>query len=347
MKPNHPQANQKTQPSTEQNLQRVQDSPFHKGEIAIQTKLQVQDKMRAFGAQVIKDFIPAQHREFYEALPYLFLGYVDSEGQPWASLVHGETGFINTPDDNTLEIKAMPISGDPLLRTLSKKSPVGVLGLDLETRRRNRLTAHYEGIMDGNIVLKVAQAFGNCPKYIQTRRQQFIPQAEQRPVFTESLSSLDDSAIALIEASDTFFVATYFSESDGNFSSAPVSEGADLSHRGGEPGFVTIKENNTLVIPDYKGNKHFNTLGNILENSKAGLLFIDFESGDLLSMTGSAEIIWDSPDLSDYPGSERLWTFKLTKAVRIKNALPFRWVLNEYSPFLPSNNKSFETRTNR
>ncbi|MDF1643868.1 MAG: pyridoxamine 5'-phosphate oxidase family protein [Pseudomonadales bacterium] len=106
--------------------------------------------------------------------------------------------------------------------------------------------------------------------------------------------------------------------------------------------FASIKERDTLVVPDYQGNKHFNTLGNILENSKAGLFFIDFEGGDLLSMTGSAEIKWGSPNLSDYPGSERLWTFKLTQTVRVKNALPFRWVLNKYFPFLPSNNKSLK-----
>ncbi|MBL4864940.1 MAG: pyridoxamine 5'-phosphate oxidase family protein [Pseudomonadales bacterium] len=304
------------------------NSPFHQGEIAIQTKLQVHEKMQAFGMKVIRDFFPPQHRVFYQTLPYLFLGYADEEGWPWASLLHGERGFINTPNDKTLKVSTKLVSGDPLQRAMSVGRGFGVLGIDLETRRRNRLTAYCERVDENGFELKVNQTFGNCPKYIQTRHQQFLPESEQRPVVVESLSSLDESAIALIKESDTFFVATYY-EKTGFSEGQQASEGADVSHRGGEPGFIKIREDNTLVIPDYEGNKHFNTLGNILENAKAGLLFVDFEKGHLLSMTGRAEILWDSPDLADYPGAERLWTFKLHRAVRIENALPFRWVPSE------------------
>lgn len=322
-------------------------SPFHRGEIAIQRKLQVHERMQAFGMKVIRNFFPPQHRDFYHSLPYLFLGHADNDGWPWASLVHNQRGFIHSPDEQTLMVKTQPIPGDPLTQALTNGSRLGVLGIDLESRRRNRLTAHCESSDDKGFVLKVDQTFGNCPKYIQTRRQ--IPRTDsaQRPIVTESLTHLDTAAVALIKASDTFFVATYFdgdacadasidpSADSHTNAGAASSIGADVSHRGGKPGFVNIVEDDTLMIPDYRGNKHFNTLGNILETSKAGLLFIDFETGELLSMTGHAEILWDAPDIEDYLGAERLWSFKLHKAVRIKNALPFRWSLDEYSPHLP------------
>jgi len=211
--------------------------------------------------------------------------------------VHDQKGFIHSPDDHTLAINAQAIPGDPLAHALSNGSRIGVLGIDLENRRRNRLTAHCETSDDTGFVLKVDQTFGNCPKYIQTRQQIPRTESQQKPIVTESFTTLDTAAIALINTSDTFFVATYFdgdARADDSIetgsdsisstgSDADPSIGADVSHRGGKPGFVKIVGDDTLMIPDYRGNKHFNTLGNILETSKAGLLFIDFETGDLLS----------------------------------------------------------------
>ncbi|PCJ15459.1 MAG: flavin-nucleotide-binding protein [Gammaproteobacteria bacterium] len=322
--------------------------------------------------KVVRNFFPPQHQDFYHALPYLFLGHADNEGWPWASLVHNQRGFIESPDDQTLNVNAQVIPGDPLQQALNNGSRLGVLGIDLEIRRRNRLTAHCEHSDDQGFVLKVDQTFGNCPKYIQTRHQLPIAPADQKPITTDPLASFDDAAEALISASDTFFVATHYpgdtaqedtsgdtigktidttggSTVSNNISNStqhlkPTATdpriGADVSHRGGAPGFVNVVDAQTLIIPDYRGNKHFNTLGNILETSKAGLLFIDFERGDLLTMTGHAEILWDAPDLEDYLGAERLWSFKLHKALRIKNALPFRWVLEDYSPHLPKAKKA-------
>ncbi len=98
-----------------------------------------------------------------------------------------------------------------------------------------------------------------------------------------------------------------------------------MSHRGGKPGFVRIGGDGVLTIPDFAGNLLFNTLGNLLANPKAGLLFVDFESGDLLQLTGDAEVILDSPEIAAFQGAERLWRFTPRRIVYRPGALPLRW----------------------
>ena len=58
-----------------------------------------------------------------------------------------------------------------------------------------------------------------------------------------------------------------------------------MSHRGGKPGFVGV-QGDTLAIPDFRGNRFYNTLGNLLGDPRAGLLFVDFASGDILQIQG-------------------------------------------------------------
>ena len=300
------------------------DSPFHKGEQAIQTRFGVRDKLERFGRKVIRDFMPDQHREFFHQLPYVFVGYADDQDWPWASVLIGEPGFMVSGTPSSLSIKGNPLPGDklgPFLKSpAGDQQSMGLLGIELETRRRNRLSAHVTAVENGMIELGIDQSFGNCPKYIQARRM--IKGAElsggdrERIEFTE----LDADALALIQRSDTFFVSSYVATKK-----AESASGVDVSHRGGRPGFVRTDDATTLTIPDYKGNFHFNTLGNFLVNPKAGLLFIDFETGDILSLTGTVEILWDDPDALHFEGAERLWQFKVDHGFRLKNALSNEW----------------------
>lgn len=57
-----------------------------------------------------------------------------------------------------------------------------------------------------------------------------------------------------------------------------VANGIDVSHRGGNPGFVHIVNETTLEFSDNSRNMMFNTLGNVALNPDAGLVFIDFEA---------------------------------------------------------------------
>jgi ferredoxin-NADP reductase len=79
------------------------------------------------------------------------------------------------------------------------------------------------------------------------------------------------------------------------------------------------------VFPDYAGNNHFNTLGNLLMDPRAGLLFVDFERGDMLQLTGRARIEWDSPEIERIPGARRLVRFEIEEWVCLEGALPLRW----------------------
>jgi len=295
-------------------------SPFHRGEQEIQTRLGVRDKMERFGQQVIRDYLPQEHRDFYQQLPYILAGHADSNGWPWASMLFNQSSLMVSPHPEVLNINAKPVVGDPLLKSLNEGLRVGLLGIELETRRRNRISAHIEKVTEKGFSLGVDQAFGNCPQYIQPRTLSWLEEGAAAQQTVERISSFDHSALTLIGCSDTFFVASSLGR-DAN----EASDGADVSHRGGDSGFVRIDDVHTLTIPDYSGNLHFNTLGNFIENPKAGLLFVDFEKGHMLTMTGTAEILWDSEDMDSFIGAERLWRFRIDHGFWLKNVLPMRW----------------------
>ncbi|MBL4637383.1 MAG: pyridoxamine 5'-phosphate oxidase family protein, partial [Kofleriaceae bacterium] len=289
----------------------------------------MRDEMESFGRKVIRDSIPEQHRAFYAQLPFATVGHVDSAGRPWASLLVGRPGFLSTPDARSMHFAVCPVAGDPLATSLSPGLQLGFLGMDPATRRRNRLTGRVTSVDPDGFSLEVDQAFGNCPQYIQTRAIEFVREPNQQydvpPVVT--FTRFDQEARTMIESADTFFVAS--ASSDEQRGSVG---GADASHRGGLPGFVGVEDNGTLVIPDYSGNNHFNTLGNFIVNPKAGLLFVDFETGDLLMLSGTVEIVWEGPEVDSFRGAERLWKFRLTHGMRLRDRLPVRWSLEESSP---------------
>jgi ferredoxin-NADP reductase/predicted pyridoxine 5'-phosphate oxidase superfamily flavin-nucleotide-binding protein len=283
--------------------------------------------MERFGRQVIQDHLPDQHREFYQQLPFVLVGHADQSGWPWASILFNPPGFMSSPSPDQLHVDARPIIGDPLADSIAPGERLGMLGIEFQSRRRNRLAGHVSAVSDSGFELVVDQAFGNCPQYIQTRALEFVTPVERQGNGFDALQGLTDRAREIIQAADTFFVASYVAEGTG-----AASEGVDISHRGGRPGFVRIDDANTLTIPDYLGNNHFNTLGNFLVNSRAGLLFADFDSGDMLMLTGHAEILWDDPDAEYFEGAERLWRFRLDHGRYLPDAMPVRWSFGDYSP---------------
>jgi ferredoxin-NADP reductase len=138
---------------------------------------------------------------------------------------------------------------------------------------------------------------------------------------------LSDADRAFLARADTFFIASANMADDAGF-----ARGVDVSHRGGAPGFVHIDDAATLTTPDFTGNKFFNTIGNLLHDPRAGLLFIDFASGDLLYLAVRSEIIWQGAELAAFEGAERLMRFHVQEVRRSKGVLPFRWSDVEYAP---------------
>lgn len=301
---------------------------WHAGEKMLQQQLGVADKMELVGARVVRDFMPEQHRAFYAQLPFIVVGSVDAAGDAWATLLEGRPGFIAAPGPTALDMLARPAQQDPAGAGMVEGASVGLLGIEMHTRRRNRMNGVLTSLADGWRV-EVGQSFGNCPRYIQLRDFSFVHEPGQRPdVQAQPLERLDDAARHLIGQADTFFVATYADLESGRQ--------VDVSHRGGKPGFVRVDQAGVLTVPDFDGNLFFSTLGNMVLNGRAGLLFVDFVTGELLQMTGQAEVILDSPEIAAFQGAQRLWNFRPQRIVRRPAALALRWQLQAqpWSPYV-------------
>jgi len=293
-------------------------SRFHAGELRVQQRAGAPAQFAERASAAIRDHMPDQHRQFFGQLPFFFLGALDGSGQPWATVLAGEPGFITAPDASLLRIAGGLLPGDPLQGQLLPGRQVGGLGLAPITRRRNRVNGIIEAVQDGVLWVTVTQSFGNCPQYIQQRGHRAVA-APARPLVRRA-ATLDPQDRALIARADTFFIASANLDPQ-----AGAARGVDISHRGGRPGFVRIDDDGTLLAPDFVGNFFFNTLGNLVEEPRAGLLFVDFENGDLLHLAVEAEILWDGPLVAAFAGAERLLRFRVREVVRNVGALPFRW----------------------
>ncbi|WP_421870642.1 pyridoxamine 5'-phosphate oxidase family protein [Pararhizobium sp.] len=294
-------------------------SPWHAGEQALQRQAGVAGRMEEVGRRVLRNHLIEQHRAFYPQLPFIVLGTVDGEGDAWATVRADTPGFLQSPDPYTLHVALGREEADPADAGIGDGNAIGMLGIELHTRRRNRLNGTIRRTRPAGFEVDVGQAYGNCPKYIQLRDFRFVDDPSNEPIAGPiALQTLDGEARRMIDGADTFFVATYADLAHGE-------RQADVSHRGGKPGFVRIGGDGVLTIPDFAGNLFFNTLGNILANGKAGLVFADFETGGLLQLTGDAEVILEAPELAAFEGAERLWRFTPRRIIRRPGALPLRW----------------------
>lgn len=302
-----------------------EESAFHAGEAALQQASGLRERMAEIGPLVIRDHMPDEHRELFEKLPTLIVGSVDAAGRPWASVLSGWPGFIETPDERTMRVGALPRDDDPLHASLRAGASLGLLGLEPQTRRRNRMNGLVTAVDGSGFDVHVEQSFGNCPKYIQARAPRWVDRPRGGHDARAQSPLLDDAARAWIARADTLFIA----------SAAPPSlrglrnGGVDVSHRGGRPGFVALSEEegaSLLTIPDYRGNFFFNTLGNIATYPRAGLLFIDYESGDTLQLSGTARIVG--------PTAQRVVQIRVEAGWWTPAAVPFAWSEPIYAPQL-------------
>jgi uncharacterized protein len=299
-------------------------SLYHGGELSVQARAGVREMADRIGKS-IRSTIPLAAQEFLRSQPMVIVGSVDPSGRVWASLLTGEPGFMQAVDEQTVRLKSRPATGDPLGSNLTANDQVGLVVIEFATRRRMRLNGSAEIRSDGTLYIHARQVYSNCPKYIQARGWE---RRRAETGLTQKVlrqSGLREEQQQWISAADTFFVASH--HPDG---------GVDASHRGGSPGFVHVLNANRVIWPDYSGNTMFQTLGNIVSNSQAGLLFIDFESGSTLQLTGKARIIWDQERTARFPGAERLVEFDLEEAIEIAGASSLEWRFMGRSPFNPA-----------
>ncbi|TDU32669.1 hypothetical protein DFR24_2069 [Panacagrimonas perspica] len=293
-------------------------SPWHAGEITMQRSVGVAERMQELGKRVVRDHLIEQHRQFYPQLPFIVLGAVDPDAEVWATLRAAPPGFLQSPDPSRLHAALGRDPDDPAEAGLHDGASIGLLGIELHSRRRNRLNGVIRRGADASgFDIEVGQSYGNCPQYIQLRDFRFVPPAEADGT-VESFEQLDGRALEMVTSADTFFVASYVVDAQGR-------KQVDVSHRGGRAGFVRVDGQGVLTIPDFAGNLFFNTLGNMLVNPRAGLVFVDFETGDLLQITGDTDVLLDSPETEAFQGAERLWKLKPRRILLRRAALPLRW----------------------
>jgi len=242
-------------------------------------------------------------------------------------------GFVRASDARHLTIRARPLEGDPLREGLAIGAPLGLLGIEAQSRRRNRANGTLVDLDAEGFTVEVEQSFGNCPKYIQARAPQWIERAPAGQAEQRRDGFLDGRASALIERSDTFYIASAAADARGRAG----ADGVDVSHRGGKPGFVRVRTGpggTELLAPDFRGNFLFNTLGNIAAYPHAGLLFVDYEHGDMLELTGGAESVWDGREVEAFAGAQRLLRVRVTSSRWFPAALPLRWTTPQQAPQL-------------
>ncbi|MDJ0851708.1 MAG: pyridoxamine 5'-phosphate oxidase family protein [Myxococcota bacterium] len=295
------------------------ESPFHAGEHAVQQRLGVRESIEPWARKVVRPFLPDEFRTFFSDLPFVVAAARDEHGRPWATIVAGEPGFVAAPDPRTLVIGTGLVPGDALGGALRPGADVGLLGIELHTRRRNRANGRVRRQGDDGLWIDIDQSFGNCPQYIAERAWQPAALPAEPPA--RSLRDrLDARQVRWVGEADTFFIATGHRGEGEDW-----TFGMDASHRGGPPGFVHVEDERTLLIPDYAGNNHFNTMGNLMLDPRAGLLFVDFEGGSLLQLTGRTEIEWDGEQAKRFPGARRLMRFHVEQSIELEAALPIRW----------------------
>jgi len=305
------------------------DQPvFHEGETQIHRSINDESRIADLGKYVIQDHMPDQHREFFAELPWVHLSAIDSQGHPWALTRMGDPGFMSSPDNKTLVIESEPLNGEPHDLQLDENSKISVVGIQFSTLRRNRLNATIRKVSGNQLFLRVDQSYGNCPKYIQKRS--VVSNDISADATVSSHHSFDQTDRDILLRADTLFIASRAEQ----LTDDPRS-GVDINHRGGFPGFISIVNHNTLLIPDYSGNNFFNTLGNIVMDSRIGIQLVDFATGTLLNLQGHAEITSADASTLKLPDTGRCLKVTVDKIIRSSTVFPYRLSEPLYSIFLP------------
>ncbi len=298
---------------------------FHEGERALHEAHGLGEKMARVGQRAIRPAIDPEDAQFLVRRPFLVFGLRDDAGRLWATMLAGAPGWVAVPDPARIAIRLLPAADDPARSGLVPTAPVATLAIDFKTANRERTNGHVVRTGRDGFEIAVAEAHGNCPKYIRQRWLIASAAPVRGPARRAAIRTdePDAAARAMIEGADAFFIATGHAE-----------YGLDVSHRGGAPGFCRFDSESAFVFPDYRGNYFFNTLGNLVTDPRAGLCFFGSQSGDLLQLTGRMQIAWQPPADAP-PGAERMWRFLIERWTFRPEALPLRFEDGAPSPYLP------------
>ncbi len=294
---------------------------FHEGELLVQERAGVAADARRVG-QMLRPAIRPDARVFLAERRFVIVSAATVADHVWVSVLAGPQGFLVASEDGSqLDVAAEVPVDDPIAPTIFAENSVGLLAIDFAARRRYRVNGTVRSVGAG-IPLDVREAFGNCPKYIHAYAPR--PDGHTLPGVPRSSGQLDDAQRRWIGAAETFFLGTVHPQA-----------GADVSHRGGAPGFVRVSGPRSLIWGDYTGNKLFNSLGNVAVHPQAGILFLDPETGSTLQLSGALQIDWSRQAATEIPGAERVLRFTIERVVERSGAIPLRWARGQASPANP------------
>ncbi len=287
---------------------------FHSGEQSIQSRIGVRDTADKIGRSIRREMPPVA-QEFLQDQNLVIIGSKDKTQRMWATAFAGDTGFAMAKNPRTILIRATAPLTDPVYQNAKEETLIGMIATDFMTHRRMRANGTGCMTQDGLEII-CAEVYSNCGRYIQTRKPHFctVHSKPNNPSITKSLTHSQET---WIENADTFFIAT----------SHPVA-GADVSHKGGSPGFVHATSETELQFLDYAGNSLFNSLGNIIVNPYVGLLFLDFTSGHTLQISGKAQVLFSETN-------ERTVKVAIEEIVETLNAVPLSYDFIAYAPTNP------------
>lgn len=327
-----------------------QDMPWHEGELAMAKAMHVP----SMDNPTFPDLSP-QLANHAQIAPLIAIGTLDKQGRPWTTLWGGEKGISQPVAQGILGIRSQVVRQyDPVVEELVGKEGDGTvvraeglgrmvsgLTIDLETRKRTKFygrmiagalsmredeaTDSQQHIAEVQLVLKIEQSLGNCPKYLNKKH---IELAESSPELVSDSPHLPQPALDLLSKADLFFL-----------SSANNDQDMDTNHRGGPAGFVRVVSNDStgavLCYPEYSGNRLYQTLGNLKVNPVVGICVPDFFTGDMLYLTGTTEILIGTDAAKVLPRSNLAVKITITAARFVATALHFRGVPGESSPYNP------------
>ncbi|KAL8738296.1 MAG: hypothetical protein Q9181_000885 [Wetmoreana brouardii] len=287
--------------------------------------------------------------------PLLALGTLDNTGRPWTTLLGGEVGFVRPLGQSNIGVRtSVDPTYDPVINTLlgskhgdgledstSKNHLVSGLGIDLATRSRvklagrvvasalDRLSGELQdgsaGVTQAQMVIKIEQSLGLCPKYLN--KKQIVPTLPEPELVSDALP-LPLGATKLLAKADLFFISSSYNG---------LTMGTN--NRGGPPGFLRVMENDSsgtaLVYPEYSGNRLYQTLGNLHTTPRAGIVIPDLDSGDVLYVTGTTEILIGPEAAGLLPRSNLAVKVHVEETRFVRKSLPFRGRAGEPSPYNP------------
>jgi predicted pyridoxine 5'-phosphate oxidase superfamily flavin-nucleotide-binding protein len=210
--------------------------PFHPGERVIQLRAGVREEAETRGRSMLTADLATKQREFFHQRTFVVTGHCDGNGQPWAGLITGAPGFMRIEESSNKVFIRWSTANNLTNVEARPGNSLGMLGIDFETRRRNRLNATVFAQDANQWRMVIDQGYGNCPKYIQQRSWHpnlFV--GEYRLVERTAINTAMEE---LIKNTDTFFIASSSGPELDDTHTQSSAWGGDISHRGGEAGFL-------------------------------------------------------------------------------------------------------------